>query len=65
MSERSKPIAGGKAGTSDSRTDGGVDVTLIRWMLSLTPAQRLQVLQRNVEFFLKLPRAQPIKKRKS
>jgi hypothetical protein len=23
----------------------GVDVTLIRWMLSLTPAERLQVLQ--------------------
>lgn len=25
--------------------DRGVDVSLIRWMLSLTPAQRLQVLQ--------------------
>jgi hypothetical protein len=23
----------------------GVDLTLIRWMLSLTPAERLQVLQ--------------------
>jgi len=23
----------------------GVDLTLIRWMLSLTPAQRLEVLQ--------------------
>jgi hypothetical protein len=23
----------------------GIDVTLIRWMLSLTPAERLQVLQ--------------------
>jgi hypothetical protein len=24
----------------------GVDLTLIRWMLSLTPAERLEVLQR-------------------
>ena len=26
-----------------------VDLTLIRWMLSLTPAERLQVLQCNVQ----------------
>jgi hypothetical protein len=26
-------------------SDDGVDLTLIRWMLSLTPAQRLDVLQ--------------------
>jgi hypothetical protein len=26
----------------------GIDLTLIRWMLSLTPAERLQVLQRFV-----------------
>ena len=26
----------------------GVDVTLIRWMLSLSPAERLDVLQKNV-----------------
>jgi hypothetical protein len=29
--------------------DDGVDVTLIRWMLSLTPTQRLEVLQRHVD----------------
>jgi len=28
----------------------GVDVKLIRWMLSLTPAQRLDVLQQNINF---------------
>jgi hypothetical protein len=28
----------------------GVDLTLIRWMLSLTPAERLDVLQGFVEF---------------
>ncbi len=26
-------------------SEDGVDVTLIRWMLSLSPAERLQVLQ--------------------
>jgi hypothetical protein len=28
----------------------GVDVTLIRWMLSLTPAKRLEQLQAFVDF---------------
>jgi hypothetical protein len=32
----------------------GVDLTLIRWMLSLTPAERLEVLQRHVNSVLKL-----------
>jgi hypothetical protein len=35
-------------------SDDGVDLTLIRWMLSLTPAERLQVLQDNVNSILKL-----------
>lgn len=26
-------------------SDDGVDLTLIRWMLSMTPTERLQVLQ--------------------
>jgi hypothetical protein len=30
----------------------GVDLTLIRWMLSLTPAERLQFLQRQVNAIL-------------
>jgi hypothetical protein len=30
-------------------SDDGVDLTLIRWMLSLTPAERLDVLQRYAE----------------
>lgn len=33
---------------------GGVDVTLIRWMLSLTPSERLQVLQQNVKSLARL-----------
>ncbi|HEX4822679.1 MAG TPA: hypothetical protein VFV19_00040 [Candidatus Polarisedimenticolaceae bacterium] len=34
----------------DERThsEDGVDLTLIRWMLSLTPAERLQVLESNI-----------------
>jgi len=31
-----------------TRTKDGVDLTLIRWMLSLTPKERLQVLQQNI-----------------
>ena len=32
----------------------GVDLTLIRWMLSLTPAERLEVLQQSAESLLSL-----------
>jgi hypothetical protein len=38
-------------------SEDGVDLTLIRWMLSLTPAERLQVLQQNVESILILRNA--------
>jgi hypothetical protein len=30
--------------------DDGVDIALIRWMLSLTPAERLEELQTFVDF---------------
>ncbi len=36
-----------KAGPACS--EDGVDLTLIRWMLSLSPAERLQVLQSFVD----------------
>jgi len=29
-------------------SEDGVDLTLIRWMLSFTPAERLTVLQNNI-----------------
>jgi hypothetical protein len=35
-------------------SEDGVDLTLIRWMLSLTPGERLQVLQQHVNSMLKL-----------
>ena len=33
-------------------SEDGVDLTLIRWMLSLTPAQRLDVLEQHVNDIL-------------
>ena len=35
-------------------SDDGVDLTLIRWMLSLTPAERLETLQSNIRSLEKL-----------
>ncbi len=35
-------------------SEDGVDLTLIRWMLSLTPEQRLLTLQQNVRSILEL-----------
>jgi hypothetical protein len=32
----------------------GVDLTLIRWMLSLTPVERLKVLQRHMQGIVRL-----------
>lgn len=37
-------------------SEDGVDRTLVRWMLSLSPAERLQVLQNNVGAILRLRR---------
>jgi hypothetical protein len=37
-----------------THSEDGVDLTLIRWMLSLTPEERLMVLQNNVWSIMKL-----------
>jgi hypothetical protein len=37
------------AGADKTHSVDGVDVTLIRWMLSLTPAERIEVLQRYIQ----------------
>lgn len=42
-------------------TDDGVDVTLIRWMLSLTWEQRLDVLQGFVDSVAAVELAKPAK----
>jgi hypothetical protein len=37
-----------------SYSEDGVDLTMIRWMLSLTPAERLEVLQSAVGSILEM-----------
>lgn len=39
--------------------EDGVDQTLIRWMLSLTPAERLDVLERTVNGILEVRERNP------
>lgn len=41
---------------ADAEPRDGVDLTLIRWFLSLTPAERLDALQRNVDAVIELRR---------
>jgi hypothetical protein len=40
--------------TEKTHSEDGVDLTLIRWMLSLTPAQRLDVLEDHVRTILRM-----------
>ena len=35
-------------------SNDGVDITLIQWMLSLSPTERLQVLQQHVRSIMRL-----------
>jgi hypothetical protein len=34
--------------------ENGIDITLVRWMLSLTPTQRLEVLQSHINSIARL-----------
>jgi hypothetical protein len=38
----------------NSYSEDGVDLSLIRWMLTLTPTERLQTLQQNILSIRKL-----------
>ena len=40
-------------------SEDGVDLTLIRWMLSLSPLERLQVLQQHIRSIMRLRDANP------
>jgi hypothetical protein len=42
-----------------SHSEDGIDLTLIRWMLSLTPRQRLEVLQQHNLAIARLRDANP------
>jgi len=46
-------------GCDSAPLDDGVDVTLVRWMLSLSPAERLQVLQETVDAIEEVRRLNP------
>lgn len=53
--QRENPIAD----PGPTHSEDGVDLTLIRWMLSLTPAERLQVLQRHLRAIARIRDANP------
>ncbi len=38
-------------------SESGVDLTLLRWMISKTPSERLNILQNNVSSLIKLRHA--------
>ena len=43
-----------QADSNPTIDENGVDLTLIRWMLSMTPAERLQTLQHTVWSILRM-----------
>ena len=49
-----KPSRKARLPADRTHSEDGVDLTLIRWMLSLTPAERLQVLQHNIAAIMRL-----------
>jgi hypothetical protein len=44
----------GESSVPPTHSEDGVDLTLIRWMLSLTPAQRLDVLEDHLSTVLRM-----------
>ena len=42
--------------SDEAYSEDGVDLSLIRWMLTLTPTERLQTLQQNIQSIRKLRR---------
>jgi hypothetical protein len=53
-SSGAEPEKEGLLANEQTHSEDGVDLTLIRWMLSLTPAERLHVLQQSVQSLLRL-----------
>ena len=59
MNQKNKPghLDLGKAPLSERDpiySEDGVDLSLIRWMLSITPTERLQTLQQNIRAIMRL-----------
>ncbi len=55
METRQDDVPSGEADYDDN----GVDLTLVRWMLSMTPAERLETLQHNIWSILRLRGDEP------
>jgi hypothetical protein len=49
-----QPAITANHGARPTHSEDGVDLTVIRWMLSLTPAKRLQVLQQTIRSIVQL-----------
>lgn len=49
-----KPEAVPPSKIRPTHSEDGVDLTVIRWMLSLTPAERLDVLQQTIDSIMKM-----------
>ena len=45
---------GSSLGHNPNYSKDGVDITLIQWMLSFTPTERLQILQQNIRSIMRL-----------
>ena len=45
---------GSSLGHTPKYRKDGVDITLIQWMLSFTPTERLQILQQNIRSIMRL-----------
>jgi hypothetical protein len=62
MKRRMTPVASRRTGKGlipsfgerETYSDDEIDVSLIRWMLSLTPAERLETLQNHVRGIMRL-----------
>jgi len=59
MTSYKAPANSGEQTLPGTDSDDGVDVTLIRWMLSLSPAERLATLERTVNGILELRERTP------
>jgi hypothetical protein len=48
------PEADSRSESDRLYSEDGVDLSLIRWMLSMTPTERLQTLQQNIRSIMRL-----------
>lgn len=46
-------------GPRPTHSEDGVDLTLIRWMLAMSPTERIETLQRTIRSILRLRNAKP------